>query len=98
MTLHIEIRDGEITKWEGPMPKFPGWRTMTGAQRHNARQDAIMDSAYELAARKAGWAPNGPHGKWVLAGDANYSQGTYVPTERACRNICADHDLLGLRS
>ncbi len=28
--------------------KFPGWRTMTGAQRHNAKQDAIIAEAQRL--------------------------------------------------
>jgi len=28
--------------------KYPGYRTMTGAQRHNARQDAIWERAKEL--------------------------------------------------
>ena len=28
--------------------KFPGWRTMTAAQRHNARQDAIIEQARAL--------------------------------------------------
>lgn len=77
-------------------PRFPGWRTMTGAQRHNARQAAIMDRVYELEARKAGWAPTGPHGKWICNGDP--SKGAYCPTPRACRYICEDYDLLGLRS
>lgn len=78
--------------------KFPGWRTMTASQRYNARMDAIFNDAYEREARKAGWAPTGPHGKWVKAGDVNHSQGSYMPTERACRYICEDHNLLGLRS
>lgn len=76
------------------MTRFPGWRTMTGAQRRNAKSDAIFDSAYELAARNAGWTPTGPHGKWVLAGDRYFSQGSYMPTDRACRNICIDHNLM----
>lgn len=70
---------------------------MTAAQRYNAKHDAIFESAYELAARNAGWAPIGPHGKWVKAGDKHYSQGSYMPTDRACRNICVDHDLLAGR-
>lgn len=70
---------------------------MTAAQRRNAKQDALFDSAYELAARNAGWAPTGPHGKWVKAGDRHCSQGSYMPTERACRYICEDHNLLGLK-
>lgn len=74
--------------------RFPGWRTMTGAQRRNARMDAIFASAYELAARKAGWNTTGPHGKWVLAGDTHFSQGSYMPTARACRYICEDHNLM----
>lgn len=78
------------------MNRYPGWRTMTAAQRRNAKQDAIFDRACELAARKAGWAPNGPHGKWVKAGDPAFSQGSYAPSERACRYICEDHDLLAL--
>lgn len=69
---------------------------MTSAQRHNAKAQAIFDYAYERAARAAGWAPIGPHGKWVLAGDAHFSQGSYMPTERACRNICVDHNLMAL--
>jgi hypothetical protein len=32
---------------------YPGYRTMTGAQRYNARMEKIWDKAYELAARKA---------------------------------------------
>jgi hypothetical protein len=67
---------------------------MTAAQRHNARHDAIWEQAYETAARAAGWSPTGPHGKWVLAGDKNFSQGSYLPNDRACRYICVDHDLL----
>lgn len=27
------------------MGRFPGWRTMTAAQRYNARKDAIFDDA-----------------------------------------------------
>lgn len=80
------------------MTRFPGWRTMTAAQRRNAKADAIFAEAYERAARAAGWAPNGSHGKWVLAGDTHFSQGSYMPTERACRHICEDHNLLGLKS
>lgn len=79
------------------MSKYPGWRTMTAAQRYNAKADAIFNGAYELAARNAGWAPNGPHGKWVKAGDTSYSQGSYMPTDRACRYICLDHDLMKRR-
>lgn len=78
--------------------RFPGWRTMTAAQRYNARKDAIFDRAYELAARKAGWAPTGPHGKWVLAGDKHFSQGSYMPTDRACRYICEDHNLMARKN
>jgi len=78
------------------MTTFPGWRTMTGAQRRNAKADAIFDGAYELAARAAGWAPTGPHGKWVKSGDTSFLQGAYMPTDRACRYICEDHNLLGL--
>lgn len=78
--------------------KFAGWRTMTSAQRRNAKMDAIFHDAYERAARAAGWSPTGPHGKWVLNGDAHYSQGTYMPTGSACRYICEDHNLLGLKS
>lgn len=79
------------------MSTFTGWRHMTGAQRRNAKMESIFDSAYELAARKAGWSPTGPHGKWVLAGDKSFLQGSYMPNDRACRYICEDHDLLGLR-
>ena len=74
--------------------RFPGYRTMSSAQRRNARMESIFATAYELAARKAGWAPTGPHGKWVKAGDKNASQGSYMPTERACRYICEDHNLM----
>lgn len=28
--------------------KYPGWRTMTHAQRHNARQDRIFEEAMAL--------------------------------------------------
>ncbi len=28
--------------------KYPGWRTMTAAQRHNARQDRIWEQAKAL--------------------------------------------------
>ncbi|MDR5726248.1 MAG: hypothetical protein RB191_02145 [Terriglobia bacterium] len=28
--------------------KYPGWRTMTAAQRHNARQSAIFEEAMAL--------------------------------------------------
>ena len=30
------------------MSKFPGWRTMTAAQRYNARMDAIWEEARRL--------------------------------------------------
>lgn len=70
----------------------------TGAQRRNDRMFAIFDEAYELAARNAGWSPTGPHGKWICAGDKHFAKDSYMPTERACRRICEDHDLLGLRS
>ena len=82
--------------------KFPGWRHMTAVQRRNARMHVIFEqarryeAAYETAARAAGWAPTGPHGKWVLAGDKHGSQGSYVPNDRACRYICEDHNLLRL--
>lgn len=71
---------------------------MTAAQRYNARKDALFAEAYELAARNAGWSPTGSHGKWVKSGDTSFSQGSYMPTDRACRYICEDHNLLGLRS
>ncbi len=70
---------------------------MTAAERRNVRMHAIFDRAYELAARQAGWSPTGPHGKWVCAGDTHFAKGCYLG-ENACRNICADYDLLGLRS
>ncbi len=70
----------------------------TSAERRNNRMEAIFDRAYELAARKAGWSPTGPHGKWVCAGDKHFAKGSYMPTPRACRYICLDHDLLGLRA
>lgn len=42
------------------MGKFPGWRTMTAAQRYNAKMDAMFDEARRLERerRKAGLEPN----------------------------------------
>lgn len=33
------------------MSKYPGWRTMTGAQRHNAKLDRIWESAKDVQTR-----------------------------------------------
>jgi hypothetical protein len=70
----------------------------SGAERRNDKMESIFNTAYELAARNAGWSPTGPHGKWVCAGDKHFAKGSYMPTPRACRYICDDHNLLGLRS
>lgn len=41
-------------------PKFPGWRTMTGAERRNARYTAIWEQARatERERRAQGFPPN----------------------------------------
>ena len=37
------------------MGKYPGWRTMTSAQRRNAKADEIFESSFRLKAQAAGW-------------------------------------------
>lgn len=32
--------------------RYPGWRTMTGSQRYNARMERIFDNARRLEAEK----------------------------------------------
>jgi hypothetical protein len=44
------------------MTKFPGWRTMTGVQRRNAKMHAMFDRAFEqghttLYSGPATWPP-----------------------------------------
>lgn len=49
-----------MIKGQFPKGSFPGWRTMTAAQRYNARADAIYAEARRLDekhAREAGWFP-----------------------------------------
>lgn len=40
--------------------KIPGWRTMTGAQRHNARLDRALNTAREIERKRVseGHRPN----------------------------------------
>lgn len=45
-----------MRKLKAPKGSFPGWRTMTSAQRYNARKDLIFEEARRLeeAKRKLG--------------------------------------------
>ncbi len=93
-------------------PKFPGWRTMTAAQRYNAKADALFDAAYEREARKGGWFPTCEahimfrQGSGVcrhLKDGETYQPDTdslmSVPLRHASswRDACKMDDLLGLR-
>lgn len=40
-----------MSKGQFPKGTFPGWRTMTAAQRHNAKMAAIFDRAKKLKTR-----------------------------------------------
>lgn len=68
--------------------KFPGWRTMTAAQRYNARKDSIFDEARRLGAfdvlnRKADDEKTVAERKWMAPSQAPKPQ-------KAC-----DHGLFG---
>ena len=71
-------------------PKFPGWRTMTGAQRRNAKYDAIIDHANGLAiekAKAAGWFFDPAISKWCHVN----STACYVNNARWGRYACEDN-------
>lgn len=40
-----------MTKGQFPKGSFPGWRTMTSAQRYNAKADAIWEAAKDVKTR-----------------------------------------------
>lgn len=69
------------------MTKFPGWRTMTGAQRRNAKMEAIFARSWELKAKAKGWTFDKPANEYRLNDNGNGYE-AIAPAHYTWYDIC----------